>query len=401
MNQRIGSRVIGGVTLGWLACFAYLTLSPRIPDLPGLATDDEVLGAGHLVASLILTALVYLWLVSAFPHLSRMRTAAIAFGAATAFGLIVELIQFPVPEREPQLADAGLDLTGSAIAVAALALVSQPTLRRPQMPAIGGTLGAILVATTAAWIVWGSADTPAEQRCPGSVADEPLPAARPADLPFGETGRIDAGLVGLFDFAEGPTGESSAPVDLVAEGSVEPLDPSGIRILEDDAVMSSRGPARQIVDRIVDRFTLEAWVRPDRLTQHGPARIVSNSDGVALSDANFQLGQDRHCLSLRVDAGGPEAEWLLFEDVFDRPQSAWHLVTTYDRGIVRIFVDGERRFEASLRDADLSGWSRDYPLLVGNEVTRDRPFRGDVYLVAVYDRALTASEVAQNYDAGI
>lgn len=399
MNRRTASRVIGGVTLGWVACFSYLVLSPRIPDVPGFADDDAVLGAGHLVASLILSALVYLWLVTASPQISRQRTAALAFGAASAFGLVVELVQFPIPEREPQLADAALDVTGAAIGVAALAMVSQPALRRPQVPAIVGTLGTILVASTAGAIVMGSTATRAEERCPGTVSDEPLPSVRPA-VGSDDVQRVDAGLLALFDFAERPSDESSGRFDLVARGAVEHIEPSGVRILDDRGVMSSPGPARRIADRITDEFTLEAWARPDRLTQHGPARIVSNSDGQALSEVNFHVGQDRHCLSLRVDTGGREAEWLLLEDVFDHPQPVWHLVATYERGTVQIFVDGERELEASLPDADLSGWSPEYPLLVGNEVTRNRPFLGDVYLVALYDRALTAREVAQNHDAG-
>jgi hypothetical protein len=104
---------------------------------------------------------------------------------------------------------------------------------------------------------------------------------------------------------------------------------------------------------------------------------------------------------VRVDVGGAEAEWLLVEDVFARPQRAWHVVLTYDDGDVTVYVDGERRAGEEFAGADVSGWSRDYPLVVGNEVTRDRPFRGDVYLVAVYDRALPAREVAQNHDAGL
>lgn len=401
MNQCTASRVIGGVTLGWLVCFAYLTLSPRVPDLPGLSSHDRVLGGGHLLASFILTALVYLWLVTAFPRLPARRTAALAFGAASAFGLVVELVQVPVPDREPQLADAVLDVVGSGLAVAALARVSRPALRRPQVPVLTGTFGVVLIMSTAAAAIWGTTESPAEGRCPGAVSAEALPTGAPSSLPHEAADRIDSGLVGLFDFEDEPAGHSTGPLDLVPRGAVEHVDPHGVRFLGDDAVMSTPGPAQQLADDIVDQFTLETWVRPDRLGQGGPARIVSISDGVELTDVNVHLGQDRHCLSLRVDAGGPEAEWLLFDDVFARPQRAWHLVATYDRGSVRVFIDGELQFEEELPEADLSGWSRDYPLLIGNEATRDRPFQGEVYLVAVYNRALRAGEVAQNYAAGI
>ena len=401
MSQRTASRVIGGVTLGWLVCFSYLTLSPEIPDLPGLASGDRVLGAGHLIASFILTALVYLWLVTTFPELPARRTAAIAFGAGAGFGLLVELSQFPVPEREPQVADAVLDVAGSALAVAALATVSRPVLRRPQVPVIAGAFGVMLMASTAAAAVWGTTESPAEARCPGNVADEALRTVAPARLRHEATDRIDAGLVALYEFEDEPADDDAGPLDLVARGEVDHVEPHGVRFADDDAVMSTPGPAEQVADSIDEQFTVEAWVHPDRLTQSGPARIVSSSDGVEMTAVNFHLGQDRHCLSVRVNAGGDEAAWLLFDDVFARRQRAWHVVATYDRGTVRLFVDGEERYEEDLPDADLSRWSRDYPLLVGNEATRDRPFRGEVYLVAVYDRALSASEVAQNHRAGI
>jgi VanZ family protein len=406
----MASRIIGAVALAWLACFAYLTLLPDIPDLPGLASRDRVLGTGHLVASLILAALVYLWLVTARPRLSTARAAAIAFGASTGFGLLVELIQFPVPEREPQVSDAVLDAVGSALAVAALAAVSRPTLRRPQVPVITGALGAVLVASTAAAAIWGTTETAAEVRCPGDIPSERLPPAGAVDPAEGDgvprdAGRVTRGLVALFDFEDLPARDSAnggeSGLELAARGDVSPIEPHGVRLAGDDAVLTTDGRAANVTDRIDDAFTLEAWVRPDSLAQSGPARIVSSSDGVALTDVNFHLGQERHCLSVRVDAGGTAADWLLVDDVFARARPAWHVVATYDRGRVRVYVDGERRNDGDLADADLSGWSRDRPLLVGNEATRDRPFHGVIYLVAVYDRALRAGEVARNYAAGI
>lgn len=400
MQQRTASRVIGGVTLGWLACFSYLTLSPQIPDLPGVAASDRVLGSGHLVASLVLAALVYLWLVVASPDRPRERAAVVAFGAAAGFGLVVELIQFPVPEREPQVTDAVLDVVGSAIAVAALTAVPVATLRQPRVPVVVGAAGTLLVASTTGWLVWGTTATPAELRCPGGVtAEQPRGTHQPVDTPASR-GRVEDGLVTLYDFDDGATADAVGGLDLVARGDVAPLAPSGVRLDGGDSVLTSDVPARPIVDAVVDQLTLEAWVRPDDLGQGGPARIVSSSVGVALDEVNFHLGQDRHCLSVRLDVGGAEAEWWQLDGVFDREQAAWHLAVTYDGGTIRAYVDGVLRFDTTPAEADLSGWSDEYPLLVGNEATGDRPFRGDVYLVAVYDRALRADEVARNYEAG-
>jgi len=43
--------------------------------------------------------------------------------------------------------------------------------------------------------------------------------------------------------------------------------------------------------------------------------------------------------------------------------------------------------------ADLGEWDCDYPLLVGNELTYDRPWQGKIRGVAIYPRELTASEI--------
>ena len=365
-----------------------------------MSSGDRVLGAGHLVASLVLAALLYMWLVTAFPRLSPGRAGAITFGAAAGLGLVVEVAQFPIPEREPQLADAVLDITGSAIAVWALTSVPSTVLRRTRATVIVGVAGSLLVASTTAWIVFGSTETAAEQRCPGGVATASQASTRRADGPSSSGGRVDAGLVSLYDFEAGSAADAVGDLDLVARGDVEARGRSGVRLGGGDSVLTSEVPARPVVDALVDGLTVEAWVRPAELTQDGPARIVSSSGGVALDEANFHLGQDRHCLSVRLDLGGPEAEWWQLDEVFDDEPRAWHLAVTYGDGVVRVFVDGQLRLETRPDDADLSGWSDDYPLLVGNEVTGDRPFLGDVYLVAVYDRALNAEEVDRNHRAG-
>ncbi len=50
--------------------------------------------------------------------------------------------------------------------------------------------------------------------------------------------------------------------------------------------------------------------------------------------------------------------------------------------------------------ADFSNWDSSFQLQLGNEGSLDRPWRGEIHLVAIYDRALTAQEVWTNYTAG-
>jgi VanZ family protein len=45
-------------------------------------------------------------------------------------------------------------------------------------------------------------------------------------------------------------------------------------------------------------------------------------------------------------------------------------------------------------------WDPDYPLQLGNEVTLDRPWLGKIFLLAIYDRALSPDEVLANFLEG-
>ena len=49
---------------------------------------------------------------------------------------------------------------------------------------------------------------------------------------------------------------------------------------------------------------------------------------------------------------------------------------------------------------DFSNWDQTHRLFLGNEGSLDRPWRGTIYLVAVYDRALSPEEVTANFSAG-
>ncbi len=49
---------------------------------------------------------------------------------------------------------------------------------------------------------------------------------------------------------------------------------------------------------------------------------------------------------------------------------------------------------------DFRTWDPTYHLLLGNEGTMNRAWRGEFHLVAVYDRPLTPEEVSQNFSAG-
>ena len=64
------------------------------------------------------------------------------------------------------------------------------------------------------------------------------------------------------------------------------------------------------------------------------------------------------------------------------------------RAGLRALLSAEPSFEVVGEAAD-----GDEVLALANELTEDRPWLGEFYLVAIYDRALSQDEVSRNFNA--
>ena len=65
-----------------------------------------------------------------------------------------------------------------------------------------------------------------------------------------------------------------------------------------------------------------------------------------------------------------------------------------------VFLNGQRHVDG-LVAGGMGNWGlENYQLSLANDIDEDDEWRGELYLVAVYCRDLTAAEVRQNYDAG-
>jgi hypothetical protein len=77
-----------------------------------------------------------------------------------------------------------------------------------------------------------------------------------------------------------------------------------------------------------------------------------------------------------------------------------HIVYTRDKsGNETIWVDGKKTSEG-FRPGDFSGWSDQFYLRLGNENGLAFPWKGSFYVVAVYNKALSADDITRNYSAG-
>ncbi|MGB5324700.1 MAG: LamG domain-containing protein, partial [Pseudomonadales bacterium] len=152
-------------------------------------------------------------------------------------------------------------------------------------------------------------------------------------------------------------------------------------------------------------YTIETWVFPANVTQDNTARIVSYSGGTDVR--NFTLGQSLYnyeALNRASVTDNNGLPMLATADADEDAQAALqHVVVTFHPEVGRkIYVNG---FDTGDVDAQGGGnfntWDRDFALVLGNEVSGNRPWQGTMRFLAIHKRALSAADVQTNFDAGV
>jgi hypothetical protein len=233
---------------------------------------------------------------------------------------------------------------------------------------------------------------------------------------------VTDGLLLLYDFEEnggsivGDRSGVSPPLDLtINNGNAVAWIPGGLSIVAPTLVSSGDAAATKVIDGCMatNEITLEVWFRPAILSQGGPARLITNS--IDTLHRNFQLGQETAsfyqarlrttaCLDAGVDAACGDNGDPFLETPHDAGDvttlGLTHLLFTQDpTGDRRLYVNAVER-AAGVSGGDFSSWDTTLGLALANEFTLNRVWLGDLHRVAIYNRALAATEVAQNYAAG-
>lgn len=226
--------------------------------------------------------------------------------------------------------------------------------------------------------------------------------------------RVGTSLLALYTFREGAgdtvrdVSGSGAPLDLtVADNAAVAWGPTGLAITAPTRV-ASPGAAAKITGAVQasGAVTVEAWLTPANTTQLGPARIVSLAqDG---GNRNVTLGQGLYgslpsaLYNVRLRTTASDANGLPDLSTADGSLAArrMHVVFTRDaQGVSRIYLDGSPAATTN-GGGDLSNWNPGYGLALANEYGADRPWLGELHLVAFYGAALSPAQVVQNFIAG-
>ena len=241
--------------------------------------------------------------------------------------------------------------------------------------------------------------------------DEPV---EDPELPSAGT-RVTKGLVSIYEFKEG-----QGRVVRDSSGSGEPLnlrimDESHVSwtdkglLIKEPVLITSERPAAKIIDacRKTNEITLEAWIRPANVSQDGPARIISISG--SKTERNVTLGQglhgnrpaDLYMVRLRTTQTSTNGLPAVVSPAGTATENMTHVVyTRAGNNRATLYINGQDRGILNVA-GDFSSWDTRMPLVIGDEVSEDRPWLGLLHLCAVYSRALSPAEVLHNYEASV
>ena len=249
-----------------------------------------------------------------------------------------------------------------------------------------------------------------------TVIDPQLVTSKALALPDGIVAsggsRHEQNVIALYQFkaGQGTTAFDTSGVDpgmhLTLSGDVGWVGGWGIDIGSGKAQASTTSSAKlHNLITATGEYSIEAWVVPANVSQEGPARIISYSAGT--TERNFTLGQTQYNYdflhrSSNTDANGdPQLSTADADE--DLQATLQHVVATYDPvNGRRLYVNGEFTDDIdTVPGGSLIDWDSSYAFVLGNEVSGDRQWQGKLRLVAIHNRALTVTQIQQNFLAGV
>jgi hypothetical protein len=224
--------------------------------------------------------------------------------------------------------------------------------------------------------------------------------------------RYEESVIALYQFKNGQgstafdTSGINPAMHLTLSSNVAWVGGWGIDITSGKA-QASTANSRKLYELITatGEYTIEAWVVPANVSQEGPARIISYSAGT--TERNFTLGQTLYNYnflnrSTSADQNGDPSLSTADADE-DLQATLQHVVATYDPvNGRRLYVNGVFTDDIDpVAGGSLIDWDDSFAFVLGNEVSGDRQWQGQLRLVAIHNRALTQAQILQNLNVGV
>jgi len=176
--------------------------------------------------------------------------------------------------------------------------------------------------------------------------------------------------------------------------------PHGLETTSSPQIISQE-PAIDLYNEALktNELTLEAWIQPydNELTSH--ARILTISKST--SERNFMLAQNGNKFEIRLRTSTTNNNGMpsLFSKNNTVKDSLLHIVyTRKSNGLSNIYING--KLDTTFNVAgDFTNWDSTYSLMLGDEATNNRLWKGKFYYIGLYNRALSNTEIVLNYNA--
>jgi len=252
-------------------------------------------------------------------------------------------------------------------------------------------------------------------RIPTTQVDPALVLSRALTLYDGTVAsggnRYDSNLIALYEFKTGTgtvaydTSGVEPALNLTLSGDVSWVGGWGID-LRNGKAQGSTAASRKLHDliRASGEYSIETWVAPANVTQED-AHIVSYSGGTTARNVTLAQKQYDYEHYLRTTGTGLNGEPPVATPSAQEVLQATlqHVVITWDASNGRrIYVNGEPvPVTDTTAGTSLADWNDTFALVLGNEVSNDRRWQGVLRLVAIHNRALSPTQVRQNFGAGV
>jgi hypothetical protein len=225
--------------------------------------------------------------------------------------------------------------------------------------------------------------------------------------------RYDTNVIALYEFKTGSgtvaydTSGVEPALNLTLSSGDMWVGGWGINIKAGQKAQGSTTASKKLADQIKasGEFTIEAWMAPADVVQED-AYAVSYSAGtmarnVTLAQRAYQY--EAMTRTSETDANGMPTLLTLDKDR-DAQAALQHVVVTYDPVNGRkIYVNGQFTGDVDPRGGggSLSDWDDSFALVLGNETSSNRQWKGVMRLIAIHNRALTQEQIQQNFAAGV
>jgi hypothetical protein len=225
--------------------------------------------------------------------------------------------------------------------------------------------------------------------------------------------RAEANLVAKYEFKTGTgttaydTSGVSPAANLMFTGNVSWVGGWGISVAAGGKAQATTATSAKIASMIqsTGEFSIEAWVAPANVAQTS-AWIVSYSGSDTTRNTTLGQAAMSWTASTRSDKSTPNGnKTLLTTDAAKFPVQAalQHVVMTYDPvNGQKVYVNGvDTGAKDTVAGGSLASWDNTFALVMGAEANGKDQWLGVIRFVAIHNRALTADQITQNYNAGV